>query len=114
MSTNPTTPSDNTVEAIRDFLVKGDYRTDTNVGLNRTAQAIHSLTTQAKQKMAMCTDDKTFLEEHKYANVIEYDTKLKRPSRAIYFNRQWEAEKQGLDTLAAFSILTEEDTESQL
>ena len=48
MSTNPTTPSDNTVEAIRDFLVKGDYRTDTNVGLNRTAQAIHSLTTQAR------------------------------------------------------------------
>lgn len=55
---------------------------------------------KTKQKMAMCTDDKSFLEIHRFANAIEYDEKFKRPSRAIYHNRQWEAEKQGLDVLA--------------
>ncbi len=57
-----------------------------------------------KQKMAFCTDDKDFLEVHSHANVIEYDTELNRPSKAIYLNRQWQAERQGMDTLASLSL----------
>ena len=53
-----------------------------------------------KKKLAFCTDDKTFYEEHKLAD-IEYDTVLKRPARAIYYNRQWQAEKQGMEILQA-------------
>lgn len=63
-----------------------------------------------KQKMAFCTDDKDFLEVHGHANVIEYDKKLNRPSKAIYLNRQWQAEREGLGTLVAFGASVEEQS----
>lgn len=92
------------IERIRECLDDGCYCCGTanlEDDLNAIATAWIEDREKVKQKMAMCTDDRTFLEEHKFANVIEYDEKLKRPSRAMYHNRQWEAERDGLNVLAA-------------
>lgn len=90
------------------YGVKKSHYINFEPRLEQLMLLIATYTEQTKKRMAMCVDDKTFLEEHKHANVLEYDEALKRPSKAIYFNRQWGAEKQGLDTLALFGKMLQE------
>jgi len=92
-----------------------NYNAIEDQALSELASIVEEEIVKAKQKLAMCIDDKTFLEEHKFANVLEYDTKFSRPSRAIYHNRQWEAERDGMNILANVGLeIAKEEQRDQL